>query len=170
MHPQTLPDAEIEHDFLTATRDCVGTDVAVQPLDFTALSAAAVAQTAKDLACLARAELEGGGRLRLEAGNRTAQLEHCLCLVHRLRLKDDILQPVVRGLDLAGHVRQLHPNDRMVNESLAKSAALVGIFDGLFVANARESKALDDNAQALVVEVHHDDCNRQERTYLSALN
>lgn len=48
----------------------------------------------------------------------------------------------------------------MVDEFLAEGTALVCVFYGFFVADAGEADALDDDADALVVEVRHDDCKR----------
>lgn len=155
MHTQTLPHAQIQHDLLASTGDSVGADITVQSLDLPALATTAVAQTSEDLTRLAGAVLEGGRRLSLEASDRATQLEHSLGLVHRLALVDDVLEPVVRRLDLAGHVCQLETDDGVIDEPLAEGAALVGILDGLLVADTGEPDALDDNADALVVEVHH---------------
>ena len=70
---------------------------------------------------------------------------------------DEVLEPVVRGFDLAGHVCELETDDRVVDETLAESLALVGIFHRLLVADTGEAEALDDDADTLVVEVGHDD-------------
>ena len=55
-------------------------------------------------------------------------------------------------------------DDRVVDEFLAEGLALGGVFDGLFEADAREADALDDDADTLVVEVGHDDCDVQVST------
>lgn len=72
-------------------------------------------------------------------------------------LRDDGLEPSVRGLDLARHVREFQPNHGVRDESLAEGAPLVRIFDGFFVADAGEAEALDYDSYAFVVEVCHDD-------------
>lgn len=46
----------------------------------------------------------------------------------------------------------------MVDELLAEGLSLVGVFDGFFVADAREADALDYYAHAFVVEICHEDC------------
>lgn len=157
VHTQTLAHAQIQHDLLTSTGDGVGTDITVQTLDLATLATTAVTETTEDLAGLAGAVLEAGGGLGLEAGNGTAELEHGLGFVHALALEDDVLQPVVGGFDLAGHVGQLHTDDRVVDQALAEGLALVGVLHGLFVANTGETDTLDDDADTLVVEVGHDD-------------
>jgi hypothetical protein len=150
---QRLSHAEIQHDFFRATGDGIGTNVTVQTLDLGTLAAAGVGQTAKDLTGLTGAELKGDGRLGLETGNGSTKTKHGLGLA----LEDEVLKPVVGGLDLAGHVGQLHADDGMLDELLAKGLALVGVLDGFFVADAGESQGLDDDAHTLVVEVGHDD-------------
>jgi hypothetical protein len=55
------------------------------------------------------------------------------------------------------HVGQLEPDDGVVDELGAEGAALVGVFHALFVADAGEAEALDDYADAFVVEVCHYD-------------
>src|SRR4051794_3520418 len=52
-------------------------------------------------------------------------------------------------------MRKLEANDRMIDELLAKGAALVGVLDGVLVADAREPQALDNDADPLMVEVRH---------------
>ena len=157
MDPHALPYAQVKHDLLATTGDGIRPDIPVQPLDLAALAAAGVAEAAKDLTGLAGAELHGGGGLGLETRDGAAQPQHGLGLAHLLALVDDVLEPVVRGLDLARHVRQLEADDGVLDELLAKGAALVGVLDGLLEADAREAQALDDDADALVVEVGHDD-------------
>lgn len=73
-----------------------------------------------------------------------------------LTLIDDVLEPVVAGFDLAGHVREFEADDGVVDEALAEGFALVGIFDGFFITDTGEADALDYDADALVVEVGHD--------------
>ena len=80
--------------------------------------------------------------------------------MHDLALVDEIFEPVVRGFDLAGHVRELHADDGVVDESLAKGLALVGVFHGFLIADAGEADTLDYYADAFMVEVCHDHCGR----------
>ena len=56
------------------------------------------------------------------------------------------------------HVRELETNDRVFDELFAKGTTFVGVLYGLFVADAGEAKALDNDADSFVVEVCHDDC------------
>ena len=63
----------------------------------------------------------------------------------------------MRGLDLARHVRELHADDRVVDQAFPKRLALVRVLHRLLVADAGEAEALDDDADTLVVEVGHDD-------------
>ena len=51
---------------------------------------------------------------------------------------------------------EFQTDDGMVDELLTECTALVCVFDRFFVADAREPDALDDNPNALVVEVGHD--------------
>ncbi len=157
MHSQSLPDAQVEHDLLTATRNSIRPYISIQPLDLPALPTAGIAQAAEDLTRLSGAELEGDCALRFQAGNRAAELQHSFRLVHLLALVDQRFEPGIRGLDLSRHVREFETDDRMVDEFGAESAALVGVFHAFFVADAGEAEALDDYANALVVEVCHDD-------------
>lgn len=46
----------------------------------------------------------------------------------------------------------------MVDELFAESAAFVSVFHGFFVTDPREPDTLDDDTNAFVVEVCHDDC------------
>ena len=52
---------------------------------------------------------------------------------------------------------EFHADDGVVDEFLAEGLALVCVLHGFFVADTREAQALDDDADALVVEVGHDD-------------
>ena len=158
VHAQALSHTQVKHNLFTSTGDSVGANISVQPLDLAALPAAAVTKAAEDLAGFTGAELERGCRLRLEARDGTAEFEHRLRLVHALALVHDVLQPVVRGLDLARHVCQFHADDRVVDEALAERLTLVSVLHGFFVADTGEAHALDDNANSLVVEVGHYDC------------
>jgi len=58
---------------------------------------------------------------------------------------------------LSRHVRELEPDDGVVDEFCAEGAALVGVFHAFFVADAREAEALDDYADTFVVKVCHYD-------------
>lgn len=152
-----LSHGQVKHDFLGTTRDGVGTDITVQTLDLATLSTTRVGETTEDLRSLTGAELEGDGSLSLERGNGATKAQHGLGLAHLLALVDKVLKPVVRSLDLAGHVSKLHADDRVLHELLAESATLVGVLDALLEADTREAQRLDDNTHALVVEVGHDD-------------
>lgn len=167
VHTQTLAHAQIQHDLLASTGNSVGTDVTIQALNLTTLAATAVAEATEDLTGLTGAELKGLSRLGLETGNGTAELEHSLGLLHALALKDDVLQPVVGGLDLPGHVGQLHADDGVVDQLLAECATLVGVLHGLLVADTGEADTLDDDTDTLVVKVGHDNCNHV--SYLFAM-
>ncbi|KAI7180580.1 acyl-CoA dehydrogenase NM domain-like protein [Hortaea werneckii] len=90
-------------------------------------------------------------------GSHIPNSKHSLVVRHLLALEDQALHPRIRGFDLSGHMRQLHTDDRMVDELLAKRPPLVRILHALLVADSRESQALDDDSDALVVEVGHDD-------------
>lgn len=156
MHPERLPNTQIQHNLLASTRDSISPDIPIQPLDLCSLATTAIAQAAKDLTRFPSAELKRSSALGLQAGNSATELQHGLHLAHSLALEDEVLEPVVRGLDLAGHVGELEADDGVVDEALAEGLALVRVLDGLLVADAREADALDDDADALVVEVGHD--------------
>jgi hypothetical protein len=68
---------------------------------------------------------------------------------------DKGLEPGVGSFDLACHVRKLESDYGVVDEFLSKGAALVCEFNGFFVADTGEADALDDDADAFVVEVCH---------------
>lgn len=55
---------------------------------------------------------------------------------------------------------EFETDHRVVDEPLAECLSFVGIFDGFFVADAGETDALDDDADAFVVEIGHDDCKQ----------
>lgn len=156
-NPHTLPDAEVKHNLLGTARDSISPHITVQPLDLSTLPTARVGQAAENLRRLTGAELKRDGSLSLETGNGAAETKHSLSIAHLLTLVNHILQPVVRRLDLPRHVRQLEPDDGVLNQLLAKRPPLVGVLDRLLVADAGEAEALDDDADALVVEVGHDD-------------
>lgn len=157
MHLQRLPYTQIQHNLLATARDGISPDIAIQPLDLGTLTTSAIAQTTKDLAGLSRAEFERHSRLGLQAGDSPAELQHSLVVGHLLALVDQALHPRVRGLDLAGHMRELHADNSMIDEFLAESPALMSVFDALLVADAGEADALDDDADTLMVEVRHQD-------------
>ena len=150
MHSQRLPDTQIQHNLLTTTRDGVSANVPVQSLDLCTLTSAGVTQTTEDLTGLTSAELKSGGRLGLETCDRTTKLEHSLHVAHAHALVDNGLEPGVRGFNLSVHVCQLQSNDGVLDQLLAECLALVGVFDGLFVADSREAQTLDDDADTLV--------------------
>jgi hypothetical protein len=52
---------------------------------------------------------------------------------------------------------KLQSNDWVLNQLLAECFALVGVFYRLLEAHPRESYALNDDTDPLVVEVGHDD-------------
>jgi hypothetical protein len=52
---------------------------------------------------------------------------------------------------------ELEADDGVVDEFCAEGAVLVGVFHAFFVANAGEAEALNDYADAFVVEVCHND-------------
>ena len=156
MHLQRLSDGEIQHDLLGTTGDGVTADVTVKTLNLRTLTVLGVSGTTEDLDSLASAELECDGRLGLQAGNGTTKLEHGLGLAHGTALVDEVLEPVVGGLNLARHVPELKTDDGVVNELLAERTTLVGVFYGLLEEHAREAVALNDDSDALVVEVGHD--------------
>ena len=115
MHPHTLPNTQIEHNLLAPTGNSISPDIPIQPLDLGALPAPTITQPAKNLARLPRAKLKRHRRLCLEPSDGAAELEHRFRLVHALALEDQVLEPVVRGFDLTGHVRELEPDDRVVD-------------------------------------------------------
>lgn len=156
MHAECLSDAQVQHNLLASSGDGHRSDVSIQPLDLSALASSAVAQPAEDLARLARAELKGRGALRFEPGDGAAQLQHRFRLGHLRTLVDEVLEPVVRRLDLPCHVGELEPDDRVIDESLAECAALVCVLHGVFVADASVPDRLNDDSDSLVVEVRHD--------------
>lgn len=69
---------------------------------------------------------------------------------------DEILEPVVAGFDLPGHVGKFEPDDGMIDESLAKRLPLMCVLDRFFIADAGEADTLDDDADTLVVEIGHE--------------
>lgn len=91
MHPQCLPDAKIQHDLLATSGNGVGPDITVQALDFGALAAAAVTETAEDLTGFPCAELKGDGALSLQTGDGATEFHHGLVVAHLLALVDEVL-------------------------------------------------------------------------------
>lgn len=57
---------------------------------------------------------------------------------------------------MTGHMSELETDHGVVDELLAKSSTFVCIFDAFFVADAGETKTLDDYTNSFVVEVRHD--------------
>lgn len=55
-------------------------------------------------------------------------------------------------------MRELKTDDWVLDELLAESAALVGVFDGFLVADSGEPDTLDDDADSLMIEVRHNNC------------
>ena len=53
---------------------------------------------------------------------------------------------------------ELEPDDGVLDKLFAKGAAFICVLYRLLKADARESEALNDDANALVVEVGHNDC------------
>ena len=54
-------------------------------------------------------------------------------------------------------MRELHPNNRVVNKPLSKRLSLMCIFHAFVVADTCEAGGLDCDSKTLVVEVCHDD-------------
>ena len=158
MHPQRLPNTQIQHNFLTAARDGISPDIPIQPLYLCSLPTATITQPTEDLTRFPSTKFKCRRRLGLQARNGASELQHRFGLMHDLALVDEVFQPVVGGFDLAGHVRELQANYGVVDEFLAEGFALVGVFHGFFVADAGEADALDYYADAFVVEVCHYYC------------
>lgn len=157
MHLQALSHTQIQHDFLASTRDSIRPNVSVEPLDLSTSATLSITQSTEDLTGFSGTELEGCCALCLAASNGTAQSQSGVVELHVLGLEDKVLEPVVGGFDLAGHVCELHADDWMVNEALAEGLTLVCKLDRFFVADTSEADALDDDTHSLVVEVEHDD-------------
>lgn len=115
VHAQRLPDAQIQHDFLAATGDGIGSDISIQPLDLGTLAATAITQTAKDLTGLAGAEFKRRRRLSFQTGNGASEFQHGFDFVHLLALVDHVFEPGVRGFDLAEHVGELEADDGVLD-------------------------------------------------------
>lgn len=156
MHPQRLPNAQIQHNLLGATGDRVRPHISVQPLNLGTLPSTRVTESAKDLTRFSSTEFERGCGLSLEACNGTPELQHCFGLIHDLALVNDVLKPVVAGFNLACHVGKLEADDGVVDEFLAKRLPLVGVLDRFLVADPREADALNDDANSFMVEVRHE--------------
>ena len=67
----------------------------------------------------------------------------------------ELFEPGGGGFNLPGHMGKLEADNGMIDERLTEGAAFMGIFHSFFVANAGETKALDDDADAFMVEVRH---------------
>lgn len=104
MHSQRLPNAQVEHNLLAATRDSISSNIPVQPLDLPALTTTRITQPTKDLTRLPGTELKGDRTLRFQASNRASKLKHGFRLVHFLALVDEGLEPGIGGFDLPRHV------------------------------------------------------------------
>jgi hypothetical protein len=157
VYPHALSYAQIQHDLFATSRNGICSHVAVESLDLATLASSTVAQAAEDLRGFSSTEFECRGSLRFKASDGTTQLEHSFHLAHLLALVDTILQPVVGRFDLASHMCKLQANNRMFYQFLAERFPLVGVFHGLFEAHARETEALDDDADPFVIEVRHND-------------
>ena len=70
-------------------------------------------------------------------------------------------EPGIRGFDLAGHVCEFETDHGVLDELFAEGAPFVGVFYGFFVADAGEADALDDDADAFVIEIRHDDFSQE---------
>src|SRR5262245_38460405 len=143
-----LPAGEILHDFFRAAADGVDLDLAVDALD---LDAAHEAGAAKDLHRLRGAERHGLRRHVLHHADfgdgifalpepPGQKLQHRLAGRHTLRHVDDLV---------ADHL--------VLGDRLAKGLALLGIGDGLVDTDARVGSAARRHADALAVEILHDD-------------
>ena len=141
---------------LPSARDLIRQRIPIQPLDLPALPTSTVTQPTKDLRRLLRTKLKRRRRLRLQSRNRTTQLQHRFRLIHLFALEHEILKPVVTRFDLPCHVRELQTDDGVVDEFLTECLALRCVFHALFETYSAEAEALDDDADAFVVEVSHD--------------
>ena len=153
MNSHRLPNAQIQHDLLAPAWNRICPHISIQPFYLGALASTAITQTTEDLTRLSSTEFERGSRLGFQAGNRTTELEHGFDIAHLLALVDQRLEPGVGCFDLTSHVREFQTNDRVGDEFLAEGTAFVGVFDALFVADSGETDALDDYANAFVIEV-----------------
>lgn len=167
VHPQSLPDTQVQHNLLATTRNSISPDISIQPLDLGTLSTATITQPTENLTRFSGTELESRGALRLETCNGTTELEHGFHVAHLLALVDEILHPGVGGFDLSEHMGELETDDGVFDEFFAKSAALVGVFHGFFVADAGEAETLDNYADSFVAVVGHD-CQHSSSTYTYA--
>lgn len=157
-HFQALSHTEIKHNLLASTRNSVGSDFTVQSLDLAALASTTVAQSSEDLTGLSGAVLKGNGALGLQAGDGTTETQHSLGLAHLGDLIDNAFQPGPGGLDLSGHVCELHADDGVIDELLAKGSSLVAVLDALLKADTGEAETLDNDTNTFVIEVGHDHC------------
>lgn len=95
--------------------------------------------------------------LSLEQGGLTTAAKHEVVLAVMLALIDDLLEPGVRRFDLASHVRELVADDGMLAQLGAEGRTLATVLDALLEQDAREAVGLHGDADALVVEVGHDE-------------
>ena len=157
VHPQRLSYTQVQHDLFAPAGNCISSHISIKPFNLGALSSPRITQASKDLASLPSTEFKGRRRLRLQSSNRATKLQHRFRLIHALALEHHVLEPVIRRLNLAGHVGKLEANDGVLDELLAERAPLVSVLDRLLVAHAGEAETLDNDADALVVEIGHDD-------------
>lgn len=61
----------------------------------------------------------------------------------------------MRGFDLSGHDCEFVADDWVVDQTLAKGAALVCVSESVLEADASETDCLDDDTHTLVVKVIH---------------
>lgn len=176
MHPKRLSYAQVQHNLLASARNCVGPHIPVQALNLfcirlmdahqcpvcwgktylPTLAAAAITQSAKNLAGFPGTKLERDSGLRFQAGDSTTKFEHCFRFVHDITLVNNILEPVIRSLNLPGHVCKFQPDDWVVNEPFTKSTSLVSVFYGFLIADSGEAKTLNYYSDTLMIEVGHD--------------
>lgn len=57
---------------------------------------------------------------------------------------------------MARHMCEFQTDDWVLDELFTERTALVGVFDGFFVADTGEAEALDDNTNTFMIEVCHD--------------
>jgi hypothetical protein len=110
------------------------------------LSSAGVCQSTEDLRRLARAELEHLRRVRLEQCDRSAEDAVLIGVRKRLHLVGNCFKPRVGGLDLTRHLRELEPDDRVLDELLSEGLALERVLHGLLDAHASEANRLRRHA------------------------
>ena len=74
MHPQRLPDTQIQHNLLAAPRNSISPDVPIQPLDLRSLAPTTITQPTKNLTRLPRTKLKRRRRLGLQARYSASEL------------------------------------------------------------------------------------------------